>query len=164
MSVRVCGGSPLLRRSSFCCTERRRGLGAPHYRPHRGRRHAVGSLLRTVEASGAGHRAAAHAARGRTTTGMRPPRVWPMRALRWWRSISAAASTPISVALALDVRAAKAFLRERPEVLTTSIGIAGASIGANLARDRCRRRSGRSVDCAALARARLPRAAHRSAR
>jgi acetyl esterase/lipase len=35
--------------------------------------------------------------------------------------------------LALDVKAAKAFLRERPDVLTTSIGIAGASIGANLA-------------------------------
>ena len=35
--------------------------------------------------------------------------------------------------LALDVKAAKAFLRERPDVLATSIGIAGASIGANLA-------------------------------
>jgi dienelactone hydrolase len=35
--------------------------------------------------------------------------------------------------LALDVRAAKAFLRERPDVLNTSLGIAGASIGANLA-------------------------------
>jgi dienelactone hydrolase len=36
-------------------------------------------------------------------------------------------------ALALDVKAAKAFLRERPEVTPNSIGIAGASIGANLA-------------------------------
>jgi dienelactone hydrolase len=36
-------------------------------------------------------------------------------------------------AYALDVRAAKAFLRERPEVTPGSIGIAGASIGANLA-------------------------------
>lgn len=36
-------------------------------------------------------------------------------------------------AYALDVRAAKAFLRERPEVMPGSIGIAGASIGANLA-------------------------------
>lgn len=36
-------------------------------------------------------------------------------------------------AYALDVRAAKAFLRERPEVIPGSIGIAGASIGANLA-------------------------------
>ena len=36
-------------------------------------------------------------------------------------------------ALAIDVKAAKAFLRERPEVLPSSIGIAGASIGANLA-------------------------------
>ena len=36
-------------------------------------------------------------------------------------------------AYALDVRAAKAFLRERPEVMGNSIGIAGASIGANLA-------------------------------
>jgi dienelactone hydrolase len=35
--------------------------------------------------------------------------------------------------LALDVRAAKTFLRERPEVMPTSIGIAGGSIGANLA-------------------------------
>lgn len=35
--------------------------------------------------------------------------------------------------LALDVKAAKIFLRERPEVVSTSIGIAGASIGANLA-------------------------------
>jgi dienelactone hydrolase len=35
--------------------------------------------------------------------------------------------------LAIDVRAAKGFLRERPEVAPTSIGIAGASIGANLA-------------------------------
>jgi dienelactone hydrolase len=36
-------------------------------------------------------------------------------------------------AYALDVRAAKAFLRERPEVAPGSIGLAGASIGANLA-------------------------------
>jgi len=36
-------------------------------------------------------------------------------------------------ALARDVRAAKAFLRERPEVMGASIGIAGASLGANLA-------------------------------
>ena len=36
-------------------------------------------------------------------------------------------------AYALDVRAAKAFLRERPEVIGNSLGIAGASIGANLA-------------------------------
>jgi dienelactone hydrolase len=36
-------------------------------------------------------------------------------------------------AYAIDVRAAKAFLRERPEVMPGSIGIAGASIGANLA-------------------------------
>ena len=35
--------------------------------------------------------------------------------------------------LSIDVRAAKAFLRERPEVIPTSLGIAGASIGANLA-------------------------------
>ncbi len=35
--------------------------------------------------------------------------------------------------LAIDVRAAKAFLRERPEVIPTAIGIGGASIGANLA-------------------------------
>jgi dienelactone hydrolase len=34
---------------------------------------------------------------------------------------------------AIDVKAAKAFLRERPEVMPGSIGIAGASIGANLA-------------------------------
>ena len=33
----------------------------------------------------------------------------------------------------MDVRAAKAFLRDRPEVIPGSIGIAGASIGANLA-------------------------------
>jgi dienelactone hydrolase len=36
-------------------------------------------------------------------------------------------------AYALDVRAAKAFLRERSEVTPGSLGIAGASIGANLA-------------------------------
>lgn len=36
-------------------------------------------------------------------------------------------------AYAIDVRAAKAFLRDRPEVIADSIGIAGASIGANLA-------------------------------
>lgn len=36
-------------------------------------------------------------------------------------------------AYALDVRAAKAFLRERSEVAPGGIGIAGASIGANLA-------------------------------
>ena len=36
-------------------------------------------------------------------------------------------------AYALDVRAAKAFLRERAEVAPGGIGIAGASIGANLA-------------------------------
>jgi dienelactone hydrolase len=36
-------------------------------------------------------------------------------------------------AYALDVRAAKAFLRDRPEVVAGSLGIAGASIGANLA-------------------------------
>jgi dienelactone hydrolase len=36
-------------------------------------------------------------------------------------------------AYALDVRAAKAFLRDRPEVMAGSLGIAGASIGANLA-------------------------------
>jgi dienelactone hydrolase len=34
---------------------------------------------------------------------------------------------------AADVRAAKAFLRDRPEVSTGRLGIAGASIGANLA-------------------------------
>ena len=33
----------------------------------------------------------------------------------------------------VDVRAAKAFLRERPDVIPGSIGIVGASIGANLA-------------------------------
>ena len=37
------------------------------------------------------------------------------------------------MAYAIDVRAAKTFLRERPEVSPGSIGIAGASIGANLA-------------------------------
>ena len=36
-------------------------------------------------------------------------------------------------AYAADVRAAKAFLRERPEVIGSIIGIAGASVGANLA-------------------------------
>jgi dienelactone hydrolase len=36
-------------------------------------------------------------------------------------------------ALARDVKAAKAFLRERPDVIQNSIGIAGASIGANMA-------------------------------
>lgn len=36
-------------------------------------------------------------------------------------------------AYAIDVRAAKVFLRERPEVMPGSIGIAGASVGANLA-------------------------------
>jgi dienelactone hydrolase len=36
-------------------------------------------------------------------------------------------------ACAMDVRAAKTFLRERPEVVRGSIGIAGASFGANLA-------------------------------
>ena len=36
-------------------------------------------------------------------------------------------------AYAIDVRAAKAFLRARPEVAGNSLGIAGASIGANLA-------------------------------
>lgn len=36
-------------------------------------------------------------------------------------------------ALGFDVKAAKAFLRERPEVMPNSIGIAGASIGANMA-------------------------------
>jgi acetyl esterase/lipase len=35
--------------------------------------------------------------------------------------------------LAADVRAAKAFLRSRADVMPASIGIAGASIGANLA-------------------------------
>jgi pimeloyl-ACP methyl ester carboxylesterase len=35
--------------------------------------------------------------------------------------------------LGLDVRGAKAFLRERPEVVATMMGIAGGSIGANLA-------------------------------
>jgi dienelactone hydrolase len=35
--------------------------------------------------------------------------------------------------LRLDVKAARAFLRERPEVAQTSIGIAGASLSANLA-------------------------------
>jgi dienelactone hydrolase len=37
------------------------------------------------------------------------------------------------VALELDVKAAKAFLRERPEVAQNAMGIAGASIGANMA-------------------------------
>jgi dienelactone hydrolase len=36
-------------------------------------------------------------------------------------------------AYAADVRAAKTFLRERPEVIGSIIGIAGASVGANLA-------------------------------
>lgn len=35
--------------------------------------------------------------------------------------------------LGIDVRAAKAFLRERPEVTPSLIGIAGGSIGANIA-------------------------------
>jgi dienelactone hydrolase len=38
-----------------------------------------------------------------------------------------------AASLELDVRAAKAFLRERPEVIPNSLGIAGASIGANMA-------------------------------
>jgi dienelactone hydrolase len=38
-----------------------------------------------------------------------------------------------AASLELDVRAAKAFLRERPEVIPSSLGIAGASIGANMA-------------------------------
>jgi dienelactone hydrolase len=38
-----------------------------------------------------------------------------------------------TAALATDVRGAKAFLRERPEVIPNGIGIAGASIAANLA-------------------------------
>ncbi len=36
-------------------------------------------------------------------------------------------------AYGIDVRAAKTFLRDRPEVIASSIGLAGASIGANLA-------------------------------
>ena len=40
---------------------------------------------------------------------------------------------PESSSMLSDVRAAKAFLRERAEVLPTRIGIAGASIGANVA-------------------------------
>jgi dienelactone hydrolase len=36
-------------------------------------------------------------------------------------------------ALELDIKAAKAFLRERPDVVPNAIGIAGASIGANMA-------------------------------
>jgi len=35
--------------------------------------------------------------------------------------------------LAMDVRAAKSFLRERPEVIPEGMGMAGASLGANLA-------------------------------
>ena len=42
-------------------------------------------------------------------------------------------STEDFASLSIDVRAAKTFLRERNEVIPTSIGIAGASIGANLA-------------------------------
>ena len=38
-----------------------------------------------------------------------------------------------TASLELDVRAAKAFLRERPEVIPNAFGIAGASIGANMA-------------------------------
>jgi len=38
-----------------------------------------------------------------------------------------------AASLERDVRAAKAFLRERPEVIPNSLGIAGASIGANMA-------------------------------
>ena len=42
-------------------------------------------------------------------------------------------STDEFAALTVDVRAAKAFLRARPDVMPSSLGIAGASIGANLA-------------------------------
>ena len=38
-----------------------------------------------------------------------------------------------AASLALDVKAAKAFLRERPEVIPNAFGVAGASIGANMA-------------------------------
>jgi dienelactone hydrolase len=38
-----------------------------------------------------------------------------------------------AASLELDVKAAKAFLRERPEVIPNAFGIAGASIGANIA-------------------------------
>src|SRR3954468_12790151 len=38
-----------------------------------------------------------------------------------------------AASLELDVRAAKEFLRERPEVIPNSFGLAGASIGANMA-------------------------------
>jgi pimeloyl-ACP methyl ester carboxylesterase len=38
-----------------------------------------------------------------------------------------------AAALELDVKAAKAFLRARPEVIPNSFGVAGASIGANVA-------------------------------
>jgi pimeloyl-ACP methyl ester carboxylesterase len=35
--------------------------------------------------------------------------------------------------LLMDVKAGKAFLRDRPEIMATRVGIAGASIGANIA-------------------------------
>jgi dienelactone hydrolase len=38
-----------------------------------------------------------------------------------------------AASLELDVRSAKSFLRERPEVIPNALGIAGASIGANMA-------------------------------
>jgi dienelactone hydrolase len=38
-----------------------------------------------------------------------------------------------SASLALDIKVAKAFLRDRPEVIPNGFGIAGASIGANMA-------------------------------
>jgi dienelactone hydrolase len=38
-----------------------------------------------------------------------------------------------AASLALDIKVAKAFLRDRPEVMPNAFGIAGASIGANMA-------------------------------
>ena len=65
-------------------------------------------------------------------------------------------------ALAIDVRAAKSFLRERPEVNPTSLGIAGAFDRRQSGAARCGRRSRRAVDRAVIARPRLQRAADRS--
>ena len=65
-------------------------------------------------------------------------------------------------AMVLDVKAARRFLAQRSDVQQSRVGIAGASIGANLAALSGLDRSDRREPCAAVAVARLSRAADRS--
>ena len=137
------------------------GARATRHVSRRGRRHVDRRVLRAIAASGPGivllHMLETIPCR----LGRRGVAAVGRRISRCSRSTFGAATT-IGASLPLDVRAAKAFLRERPEVIPSDHRHRRRVDWRKSRAARCRRRSGRAFDRAAVARDRLQGAAHRS--